>query len=1210
MLRHHVLLMMIPFTVMSCSSKKKDGGSAGGGGSGSATAPANSSLDTLAEGGKLRGFTATSLYLDDADQPIGARFMHDATGFTFDYLRIETAPQGFIWVNSFPSSDMGEPHTQEHLLLGKGDRGRKLGSSEAMSLAESSAFTAQWRTAYHFHTVAGQEVFWPVFENHIDALLKPDYTDEEIRREVRNFGVDKADDGKLRLEEKGTVYNEMVRTFESPETMAWETAGRLVYGAKHPLAMTSGGAPDAIREMTAEHIRTFHAAAYHLANMGMIGAFPSSMALGDVLDKTDAILKKEAGRKGPRVTDPAGSGASPKRAAMSEADLPKPEAAAAGTVKVVEYPYASTTNPGPMMFAWPATRQLDQTEHTLLGLFLDAFAGDESTTLYKKLIDSKTRVMDIGASGVWSFTSNDQGQPVYLGLSGVKADKLDDKTVGEVRTLVLAELDRIAKLPDGDKELVAFVERLQSRVVDLRRRLNKFLDTPPGFGIRGTGSSWNDHLHELSKTKGFKKSLTFRPELAAIEQILASKQNPFKDRLKTWGLLDAPFGVASKPSPAERARLDAGRKQRVDAELARLQKQYATKDAPSTLAKYQTDYDAETKKLEDSQKAAELPPLVATPPMTLDDGLIYSTNTIGPIKTFTATFDSMASARVQLSFNVRDTIAPDDQLLLAGLPMLMSDAGVIVDGKPIAADEMRERMRKEILELSVYYADNPKTGRIELVVGGAGNGAAETKQALVWMQRVLFKPDWRVENLPRLRDLLDQSLTGLRQRMLGAEEGWVEDPRDAWWLQSAQYAHTSSFLTRAHDLHRLRWMLSDPGDAKASDEAGKFLLALADAKTLKRAELMQLAGALAKGGKGNGKLARWTDAAAKLSDKAKPLAVQAGKDLGGLVPDLPDGSLANDWNYLCHQMAKDLAVGAPAALAKLEAVRKQIVQAARARLVEVGSKANQDKLQGDVDALLKALPAADAAPSVVTGDTQLFKARLAERDPKATAPAFVGLVVPSTSSGVFLNLAPNVYYTDTKDEQVIDYLASNLYTGHGAHSIFMKTWAAGLAYSNGLRPRISDGTLHYYAERCPLLPQTLRFVIDQLKKAKSDPNIARYAIAKAFDSRVAIGFEARASAMAANLVDQVTPEVVRAFRERVLDQAKRKDLDTALFGRMEAVYGKVLPGYGQLDPKAVYFVIGPDKQIAAYQDYLKSAVGKDTTLYRIYPRDFWIPAKI
>src|SRR6185436_11619934 len=142
MLRHRVLAMLTPLALTTCcppqAAKPTIPPTGGGGGSAPApAAPTDPTLGTLSEGGKLRGFTTTALYLDDADKPIGAQFVHDATGFTFDYLRIETAPQGFIWVNSFPTSDKGEPHTQEHLLLGKGDRGRKLGSSEAMALAES-----------------------------------------------------------------------------------------------------------------------------------------------------------------------------------------------------------------------------------------------------------------------------------------------------------------------------------------------------------------------------------------------------------------------------------------------------------------------------------------------------------------------------------------------------------------------------------------------------------------------------------------------------------------------------------------------------------------------------------------------------------------------------------------------------------------------------------------------------------------------------------------------------------------------------------------------------------------------------------------------------------------------------------------------------------------------------------------------------------------
>jgi hypothetical protein len=85
---------------------------------------------------------------------------------------------------------------------------------------------------------------------------------------------------------------------------------------------------------------------------------------------------------------------------------------------------------------------------------------------------------------------------------------------------------------------------------------------------------------------------------------------------------------------------------------------------------------------------------------------------------------------------------------------------------------------------------------------------------------------------------------------------------------------------------------------------------------------------------------------------------------------------------------------------------------------------------------------------------------------------------------------------------------------------------------------------------------------------------------------------------------------VKTFRSKVLELSKKADLAKSLFDRLVPVYSKVLPGFGAVDPKATYFVIGPEKQMAAYQDYLKAAVSKTTTLSRLYPRDFWIPAKL
>ena len=75
---------------------------------------------------------------------------------------------------------------------------------------------------------------------------------------------------------------------------------------------------------------------------------------------------------------------------------------------------------------------------------------------------------------------------------------------------------------------------------------------------------------------------------------------------------------------------------------------------------------------------------------------------------------------------------------------------------------MSERLRREILALTPTFSTNPRTGRVELVLRGSGVGLEESQRALDWMARVLHAPDWRSENLPRLRDLVDQQLAALR----------------------------------------------------------------------------------------------------------------------------------------------------------------------------------------------------------------------------------------------------------------------------------------------------------------------------------------------------------------------------------------------------------------------------------------------------------------
>jgi hypothetical protein len=215
----------------------------------------------------------------------------------------------------------------------------------------------------------------------------------------------------------------------------------------------------------------------------------------------------------------------------------------------------------------------------------------------------------------------------------------------------------------------------------------------------------------------------------------------------------------------------------------------------------------------------------------------------------------------------------------------------------------------------------------------------------------------------------------------------------------------------------------------------------------------------------------------------------------------------------------------------------------------------------------------------------------------------------STGAGLAVTAAPAAHVADRDDEVLLRYLAGNLYAGHGAHGLFMKTWAAGLAYSNGVRPRPAEGRLYYYAERSPRLPDTLRFVGDQLGDAEVTPAILEYAVAQAFTSRGADPYEERAAAHAADLADGVQPETVRGFRERILALRRRPDLRAAVEQRVEAVHGALLPGYGPASlrrPEVVYFFSGPEAQLAALEAWLREREGPETRVERIYPRDFWL----
>ncbi len=1068
-------------------------------------------------------------------------------------------------MTTFPTSNMGEPHTQEHLLLGKGNKGRELGSQETMSLASSTAFTMQWRTCFSFYTAAGPDVFFQHFDRTMDALLYPDYSDEEIRREVRNFGVDEdPQDGSLRLEEKGTVYNEMVTSMDQPNSRLWQASLLSIYGPGHPLSYSAGGLPADLRVLQPSDIRRFHDEHYFLANMGAIVSLPKEVPLAAALGQLDSVLNRLQERS-KRASQPA---------VMTEAQLAPPEAAPEGRIEYVEYPLQNDQQPGSVYLAWPANRKLTLREKFLLGLFLDNVAGEADTNLYKRLIDSKTREADIGAKGVSGYVDDGQGNPVMVTFRDMPVSKMNDADLSVLRGKVLDEFAKIAAYPDGSPELAQFHQRMKSRIAETRRSLAKLVNSPPGFGFRGGDSSWLGRLYELNKEPGFRKTVTSKDDLAAIEKLISGAHNIWHDYLTQWKILGTvPYIEAAKPNPALVRQAAEERAARAAAETSRLRQAYGSASDQQALQRYRSDYDAATKAIEDAEKKAASAKFVEHPPMTLDDALEFKSSKLARgVRLVSSAFESMTSATTGIALRL-DSVPEDRLVYVSLLPGLLMNSGVIEDGKVVSYEDMTQRLRNEILSLDAGFSTNSATDRAELVVRGAGNNAAESKRAIAWMELALYHPYWRTENPPRLRDYVDQALGRLRRTMQGPEEYWVRNPEQAYRKQSNPLMlASSSFLTRVHNVQRLRWMLKDGG----SDAVYGFLAELANATGSRGRAESDPEGDQT--GNDVGKV-RWDGKA--LGEGARPGGgSRAGP--GSLAGGYPGFQrLAEDWRYLCGQMARDLRQGPERTLAILDDVRRSILVTGGARMFVIGSGATEAQLSPGIERLAAELRNEPFKKAAYSPERRI-DARLLKREPAAGAPLFAGLLNANSQGGVFVNSAPLTSYHDTGRDALLDYLAVNLYGGHGAHGLFMKTWGAGLAYSNGISVSLNTGRVRYYAERTPELPQTLKFVIQVLKSAQPDASLGDYAIAGAFQATRVADYEARGESMAADLADGLTPDVIRRFHQAILDLKKSPDLQAELFQRAKAVDAKVLPG---MDVKAkevagaVYFVIGPEKQI-------------------------------
>ncbi|MEZ4398228.1 MAG: hypothetical protein R3C71_15060 [Candidatus Krumholzibacteriia bacterium] len=1145
-------------------------------------------LARLEEGQTQSGFRLLNLYDAAGGHVVGGRLIHERTGFLVDLLDIQSVPQGFMWVKTLPYSDQGEPHACEHLLLGKGAKGRAVAALEEMTLGSSSAWTSQLNTVYHFNTLAGPEGFYRTLEARLDALLNPDYSDEEIRREVAHVAVSEdAGTGELSLEEKGTVFTEMVSSFEGPSYPLWTGVSEMLYGADHVQANNAGGRPAAMRHMTPKELRRFHQEFYRPSGMGIIASLPDAMSPLEFLERLDGILG--------RVWT--GADASDTPGIHSHA-LPAPAPAAApGELRVVPYASENAASPAQALFAWPAALDLDVEEIGLLELFLDTFAGVAGTPLYDALVASETRELETGATSVYGYHSDEPGNPVMIGLAGLNPETLDLDQLAALRELILAKLRTVHDWADGDPALAAFDREAASRLEARRKDARQALDRPPMFGFRqGSAGYWQDLLGLLEREPGFHKSLVLENLYDALARDIDTERNLWRDAIDRWGLLDAlPIGLGVRPDPALLLAAEQEKTDRLAAFTAELEARYGQTLPQAALADYKRDFDAATAAIEADAAGDAIPAFVKNPPLTLDDNLDYEELALaGGAPLVASTFENMSSATLGLAFRL--DVLPESRLhLLPILPDLLTRTGLTLDGELLGAQAMLERRRRELTSLAAYFDSNMLADRVELVLRVTA-GSAELPRVMPWLDATLRHAYLAPENLPRLRDLVDQEFSGLRTRMQGSEESWVQDPASAYRFQdSPLYLSTGSFLTQIEQIYRLKWLLADPGDAADRAALDDFVDALAAAANESRDALAARCSSppvLANGA----------------SDAATALATELLAALGGLLPDLPDDSLPGDWAQLCETARAGLFTPPAETLDALNETLAALLHQDNLRVFLISSSASREVLLPALNAWTETLAAAPSIRQRPSRERRV-EARLAARRGLAAPPVYVGLLNANTRNGTLLFTSRGAEPWDASRDNVLDALAGNVYAGGGGHGLFMRTWAAGLAYSNGYRYRERSGMASYYAERCPDVAETMRFITGVIESGTVDPALLRYALAVAFNSSRAAGpYEQRGEAMAEDLADGLGPDRVRAFREAQLAVAGEPGLADTLLARFPSIYGRVMVGLGEplaKSPDGVFFLIGPEAQFTSLEALIAQTEAP-TVVERLAPRDFWL----
>lgn len=1119
-------------------------------------------LASLREGQAVGAFRAEALYLDAAGAPKGARFKH-AGGAVVDVLYFDSVPQVSAYFRAPPDDERGAPHTLEHLLLGKGATGRRLNTLMPMRMGQYNAGTAADLTYYQFSSAAGPGEFYELLDLFLDALIRPQFTDEEIRREVAHDVVVE-EGGRLRLEEAGTVYTEMVSRMEQPLSVVWDRLGRMLYGPDHPLARNQGGEPDQIWKLTPADIRAFHAAHYHLdGRMELIAALPRDWSAADFLARLDAAMR----RVEPAVPAPA-------------AGLPPFTPAKSRDIRLGAFPSQDSSTAADAMLAWPPVRTLGVDEEARLDIALELIGGD-LPFLAGDYLDKVVRKVSPGASGV-SLSIGASVLPasyVSAQLTGLPTGALNAKTLAALRDAVMERARWLHDLKPGSPSLADVAEKARTRIRLRRRATAKSMEGPPRFGERATDAGWHRSLDQLAVEPGFEKHVDDAAVLDRLTRELDAGRNPWAAALERAGMLRLPYVSAVLPDAALQESQKRRKTARLQAAAARLAADSGLPEQEA-LRRFRAETASATAVLEALQSGQPRPAFLREPPLE-HDRIDWSEGRLASGPPLVVTRFDTPFTDVSVAFDLNG-IEEKDRELLPLLSAAVHDVGVVTaHGEQLDSTKAYERGSADIQGAEVDVAANASSERAELAYTVHASSPGEVDAAVGWLENYLLRPDLSAQSREALKSSAVANILSRRAIFQGDEESWVQNAAEAYRNQDLPlYMHAHSPFTVLRDLNRLRWRLEEPSPAQFAVMKATAAAALRATEGVDRAEAL---------------------------GKLSSVSGEFGEYLRWELDHMPDDSWRGDLKRVVAEYLDDVGRSAET-VRRLQALLARVLVRAGARVHVNGSAANAARAVRGLDELLARLPAGRA--SRPPAHHSFVLERLRERFPGLKRPVHVALVNESGKTGSIAVSAPAPTYRSTRRDDLLDVLALSVLAGGGSHSLYMRTWNAGLAYGNGLAQWTDMGRTSYYADKCQDPAQTLRFAAGTAASFRVDePFYLEYSLADAFgEYRAGQDFAARGAALAADLRDGSRPETVRAFKSALLRLAREPGTLEAVRARLPAAVGRVLIGVpgGKVaaSPDATAFFVGPEELIKRYEDYVRER-GEAERVIRLYPRDFW-----